>query len=151
TDLELMRASLARNVGQYAATGKLAELIRTVSAFGMQLATLDVREHAAAHHHVLGQLYARVGEVTNYTALTRAERIALLVSELAGRRPLSTLDTPLSESARKVLEVFRTIRAAQETFGPEVIESYIISMTQGVDDVLAAVILAREVGLVDIG
>jgi phosphoenolpyruvate carboxylase len=149
TDLELMRASLARNAGQLTAVGRLATIIRTVCAFGLQLATLDVREHANAHHAVLAQLFARVGEVPNYAALSRAERTAVLAAELAGRRPLSTVDTPLTDANRKTYDVFTTIREAHAQFGPEIIESYIISMTQGVDDVLAAVVLAREAGLVD--
>ncbi|GAB4049312.1 phosphoenolpyruvate carboxylase [Catellatospora paridis] len=148
-DLELMRASLARNAGQLTAVGRLASVIRTVSAFGLHLATMDVREHADAHHAVLAQLYTQVGEVTNYASLSRAERIALLAKELTGRRPLSSADSPLTDSARKTYDVFGTIRAAQERFGEDVVESYIVSMTRGVDDVLAAAVLAREAGLVD--
>ncbi len=150
TDLELMRASLARNAGQLTAIGRLATVIRTVSAFGLHLATLDVREHADAHHAVLAQLYARVGEVSDYGALSRAERTSLLAQELSGRRPLSGVDTVLTESARKTFDVFTTIRQAQDRFGAEAVESYIISMTLGMDDVLAAAVLAREAGLVDV-
>jgi phosphoenolpyruvate carboxylase len=149
-DLELLRASLARNSGQLTAVGRLASAIRTVAAFGLHLATMDVREHAEAHHAVLAQMYARIGEVADYNTLSRAERTKLLSDELTGRRPLSTLDTPLTESARRTFDVFTTIREAQQRFGPEVIESYIISMTLGVDDVLAAAVLAREAGLIDV-
>ncbi len=99
---------------------------------------------------MLTQLYAAVGEVDDYPSLSRLERTKLLADELASRRPLSTADTPLSQSARKTFDVFSTIREAQDRFGAEVIESYIISMTLGVDDVLAAVVLAREAGLVDV-
>jgi len=148
-DLELMRASLARNAGQSVAIGALASVIRTVSAFGLHLAALDIREHATAHHAVLGQLYASVEEVPAYERLARNERIALLTRELAGRRLLSSVDSSLSESSARTFNVFRTIRSAHETFGPEAIESYIVSMTEGVDDVLAAVVLARDAGLVD--
>ena len=149
SDLELMRASLARNGGALAATGRLASAIRSLSAFGLQLATLDVREHADAHHEVLAQLYRRVGEL-DYGTLSRVARRDVLIEELTGRRPLSTRDTPLTDTARKTFEVFSAIRDVQERFGPEVLETYIVSMTQGVDDVLAAVVLAREWGLVDI-
>jgi phosphoenolpyruvate carboxylase len=148
-DLEVMRASLARHAGRLAATGRLAAAIRVVTAFGLHLATMDVREHANAHHVVLAQMYSRVGEVS-YSDLSRDQRTSLLAAELAGRRPLSSMDTPLTEPARRTLGVFTTIREAQDRFGADVIESYIVSMTQGVDDVLAATVLAREAGLLDV-
>ncbi|GAA0500299.1 phosphoenolpyruvate carboxylase [Paractinoplanes deccanensis] len=150
SDLELIRASLARNGGQLTAVGVVATTIRTASAFGLQLATLDVREHAEKHHEVLQQMYSQVGEVDDYAALDRAQRTKLLATELAGRRPLSSADTPLTDSARKTFDVFNTIRDVQDRFGQDVVETYIISMTLGVDDVLAAAVLAREAGLVDI-
>jgi len=148
-DLEVMRDSLARHGGDLVAAGRLATVIRTVSSFGLRLGILDIREHADKHHEVLAQLYARVGEVADYHSLSREERTKLLAEELAGRRPLSTPDTPLSDAARRTFEVFTTIRDAQQCFGEEVIESYIVSMTRGVDDVLAPAVLAREAGLID--
>ncbi|MEV6299421.1 phosphoenolpyruvate carboxylase [Actinoplanes sp. NPDC051861] len=150
SDLELMRASLARNSGQLPAIGVVATAIRQASAFGLQLATLDVREHAEKHHEVLQQMFTQVGEVDDYATLERADRTKLLADELTGRRPLSSADTPLTDSARKTFDVFHTIRESQDRFGADVIESYIISMTLGVDDVLAAAVLAREAGLIDI-
>jgi len=39
------------------------------------------------------------------------------------------VDVPLTDSARNTFTVFRTIREAQERFGPDAVESYIISMT----------------------
>ncbi len=150
-DLDLLRRSLGEHRGQLVAGGRLATLVRTVSATGLHLATMDVREHAAAHHEALAAFYDPLQELARpYAELDRAQRRALLVRELSGHRPLGGAFPSLPAGAAKVFEVFGTIRRALDRFGPDVIQSYIVSMTQGVDDVLAPVILAREAGLVDV-
>jgi phosphoenolpyruvate carboxylase len=148
-DLELVRDSLAAHHAGLPAAGRVSDAIRAAQAFGLQLATMDIREHSEKHHDVLAALYGALGEV-DYAALDRAQRIELLVRELAGRRPLSTPDVELAEPERKTYDVFGAIRAAQDSFGEGVIESYIISMTHGIDDLLAAAIIAREHGLIDV-
>ena len=148
-DLELMRTSLLRNGGTLAATGRIADAIRTISAFGLHLATMDIREHADAHHAALAELYTRVGE-DDYSELDRKARTELLVRELNSRRPLRGAGVRLSDANQKTFEVFTTIASVQDRFGPETVGTYIISMTRGIDDVLAAVVLAREAGLVDL-
>lgn len=147
-ELEIMYRSLNAARGSLIADGMLRRLMRRVVAFGFHLATMDVREHATKHHATLADLYSRLDE--NYAALERPERLERLDRELTGRRPLAPAVAVLHGEAERTLETFRGIRRSLDRFGPAVIESYIISETRGADDVLAAVVLAREAGLIDL-
>ena len=150
-DLEITRASLIENGGERVARGTLDRALRLAAASGFALATMDIREHAERHHLALGALVDRLGTLDRpYRELSREERLALLSSELAGPRPLVSSAARLPEEAGEVLRLFRTMREALDTFGDEVIESYVVSMTRGPDDVLAAAVLARDAGLVDL-
>ncbi|MGH8792569.1 MAG: phosphoenolpyruvate carboxylase [Stackebrandtia sp.] len=150
-DLSVFHESLTSSGGQLAAAGRVSDAIRTVAAFGLHLATMDVREHAAAHHAVLVELFDRLGELDQpYAELDGAQRARLLAAELASRRPLASPDVTLSAANRKTMDVFFSVKDARRRFGPAIIESYIVSMTQGPEDVLAAAVLAREAGLADV-
>ena len=150
-ELELMGRSLREHRGERIADGALGRAIRAARTIGLHLATLDLREHAGRHHAALGALYARLEELpTPYEELDRSGRTALLSRELAGHRPLAAWRAPLPEPAGEVMAVFETARRAAEIFGSEAVQTYIVSMTQGVDDLLAVAVLARESGLVEL-
>jgi phosphoenolpyruvate carboxylase len=150
-DLLLLQESALQHQGELVAFGALDRLVRTVACAGTLLATMDVREHTDKHHHAVGQLLDRTHELSfAYADLGRAHRFAALSKELAGRRPLAQRPLPLDEAGAATAAIFDAIALALDVLGPQAIESYVISMTRGADDVLAAVVLAREAGLVDL-
>ena len=142
-DLMLMYNSLLANRGELIAHGLLERTIRTISAFGLTHATMDVREHSGAHQRVIEALFPD----SNYSALTSEEKCALLTQELTkAARDTSGLD----ELNTKTLRTFVAIKELQKDFDPSVVETYIVSMTKGPEDVLAAAYLAKEAGLISL-
>jgi len=143
-DLIVMRNSLLENHGELIAKGQLERIIRTVSTFGLIHATMDVREHSQAHHAAL----ANFGLANDYLQQESDDRFNLLVNEL--EKPEKRSPKNLDVESAKVLDTFKAISDLIERFGPEVIETYIISMTKHPEDLIAAVVLAKEAGLIDI-
>ena len=142
-DLTLMRDSLFAHRGELLATGLLERTIRTVAAFGLTDATLDIREHSDAHHHALKQMIAG-----DYIELSHEDKFPILTAQLASSAKLDASN--LDAAGLKTLNTFVAIEDLIERFGPEVIETYIVSMTKGADDLIAATVLGKQAGLVDI-
>ncbi|MEC9078648.1 MAG: phosphoenolpyruvate carboxylase, partial [Pseudomonadota bacterium] len=146
SELAAMDRSLRSHGGALIADGRLARVRRIVSAIGFHFASLDIREHSARHHEALAALFEPLGVA--YGDMTPQQRLARLVEELDSRRPLAP---PHGHNEHDNLTLFRTLRSIMDRDGDAVIDAYIVSMTRGVDDILAPVLLAREVGLVDLG
>lgn len=147
-DLMQVRASLATD-GSIAAIGVIDRALRVIAAIGLPLATLDIREHAGKYRDAVRQLVDRLPGAPDFAALDARERRSLLSEELLSRRPLAPTPPPLDAAGMATYGAFVATRDAIERYGQRTVETCIVSMTKGADDVLAAVVLAREAGLVD--
>ena len=142
-DLTLMRDSLFAHHGELIATGLLERTIRSVAAFGITHATLDVREHSDAHHGALAEIIGG-----NYADQSHEQRFDTLTGLL--EQELNPSTSSLTGSDAKTFNTFVAINELIEDFGPEIIETYIVSMTMDADDLIAATVLAKWAGLVDL-
>ena len=135
SDFEIMRKSLMANNGQLIAAGLLERITRAITAFGLSHAKMDIREHSDAHHYLLKQLF-------------NDSSAEIINKELESTKVIDL--TKLDEQANKCLKTFVTSGELIDQFGPEVIESYIISMTKSANDVLAAVLIGKLAGLISL-
>ena len=142
-DLSLMRDSLFAHRGELIATGLLERTIRSIAAFGLTHATLDIREHSDAHHNLLKQVMP-----SGYSELSHTDKFPILIKELAAANAIKT--DSLDASAQKTYDTFKAIDDLIGRFGSEVIETYIVSMTKGADDLIAAAVIGKAAGLVDL-
>ena len=134
-DFEIMHASLLTNNGELIANGLLTRIYRTISAFGLTHATMDIREHSGVHRNLLTQIYGQLSGNQISEALKSQDK-----------KEIKNLD----EVGKKCFDTFVTINELIDRFGSEVIESYIISMTKSAEDVLIAALIAKHAGLLSL-
>lgn len=138
-DLAAIESSLIAHNGRHAGLFAVRRVRRRARTFGFHLATLDVRQDAREHRDVMAAL---LGD-PDWSTRDPAERTETLT------RLLTEDGTPdeSDPAVHRALEVFRAIGSCRETYGPEAIGPFIISMARGVDDVLTVLYLARQAGL----
>ncbi len=148
-DLDILDRSLIHNNSRVIARGRLRALRRAADCFGFHLASLDIRQNSAVHERTVAELIDAAMPGTSYLALGEEARIALLAGELRSTRPLTSAFVKYSEETLGELAVLREAASAHATFGADVIPQCIISMCQGISDMLEVAVLLKEVGLVN--
>lgn len=135
-DLGLIAHSLVDNRGRHGGLVLVRRLIRRVETFGFHFATLDVRQHASVHHRVLAQGL----DDPQWLARSRAERHDALVSaierDLGPRGELDAL-------GKRTLAVFEAIGQGRHRYGRDAVGFYVVGATEGADDILAPLLIAR--------
>ncbi|HLS80542.1 MAG TPA: phosphoenolpyruvate carboxylase [Steroidobacter sp.] len=141
-DLNLIADSLSRNKGVHAGLFQVRRLIRRVRTFGFHLATLDVRQSAAAHRSVIA---VGIGDPQwlERSAQARTARLREILERDEG--PSGALDA----SGKRALWVFEAIAHCRHRYGADAMGPYIVSTTQGADDVLSVLALARWADITD--
>jgi len=138
-DLRLIGTSLRQNEGRHAGLFVLRRLLLRLKTFGFHLATLDIRQDAMVHRRAMAEL---LGE-DQWLELPKARRTEILLQNMDKPSP----DWPQTEDGIRLLNVLKAIAECRERFGANAIGPHIISMTEGVDDVLTLLLLARWSGL----
>ena len=136
SDIELIAESLSCNKGRNAGLFSVQRLLRRIRTFGFHLVTLDVRQDAEVHRRVVGEC---LGE-EDWLDQSPEERTKRIVAAIKTRE---NAPMTLSTRARKTLSVFQAIAFCRRKYGAKAIGPFIISMTQGADDVLSVLLLSQ--------
>jgi phosphoenolpyruvate carboxylase len=149
TELQLIKRNLEETGLKCQA---LENLIFQAEMFGFTLTQLDFRQESSRHSETIEEIASYLNVLPRpYGELSEAEKVKWLVGELQTRRPLIPMEMPFEAKTIETIETMRMLRYLQQEFGIEICQTYIISMTNDVSDVLEVLLLAKEAGLYDPG
>lgn len=144
--IRAMQKSLIRNGVAIIAEAGLNTFRTQAEVFGLQGAKLDIRQESKFHDAVMDEIFAKLGIVPSYQALSERERIALL-SELLQQEIPDFDSLELSSNSAETLNLLRLIKRTIDIYGEEAFGPFIISMTRGVADVLLVLLLTYWFGI----
>ncbi len=146
-DLHVLIDSLAEHHGASLASPRLSPLARAAEVFGFHLASIDLRQSSDIHEAVIAELLKRAGVEDDYAALPEADKLTVLLGELAQPRLLRSPYLEYSDLVKSELGVLEAARVTREKFGSRAVRNYIISHTETVSDLVEVMLLQKETGL----
>ncbi len=149
-DLQIQLDALLA-AGCDASLQSLERMIYSVDIFGFHLAKLDLRQHSARHKAALEEIVRELDLIPGgYLQLSESDKQAWLTKEISNKRPIIPSDSRFSDATNETIEVFRTMTDCQDKYGKAAVDTYIVSMTQDVSDMLTVLLFAKETGLYDL-
>jgi phosphoenolpyruvate carboxylase len=140
--LRLCFESLVDSGDAIIARGRLTDLLRRLSAFGVVLARLDIRQESDRHTQALDAITRALG-LGSYAGWDEARRVEFLLGEIDNPRPLAPRHLDADPEVRDVLDTFQAIAAIHR----ESLGAYVITMTRNASDILAVQLLQQDAGV----
>ena len=147
-DLMVLYRSLCDTGNETTAAGLLTDVLRNISAFGLTLIPLDVRQESDKHEEAIDAITRFLGQ-GSYSQWDESTKVQWLITQIASKRPLIRSgvwrDYPefFSQTAVDTLEIFQMISEQH----PDSLGAYVISQATHASDVLAVLLLQLDAGV----
>ncbi|SIQ87134.1 phosphoenolpyruvate carboxylase [Pseudacidovorax sp. RU35E] len=146
-DLRTIEESLIDKHGGVLLDQRLRPLMRAVEVFGFHLATVDLRQSSDKHEAVIADLLKVARIEPTYAELAEEDKQTLLLKLLNDARPLRVPGASYQPLTVSEVAIFQQALESHRRYGRAAIRHYIISHTETVSDLLEAMVLQKEVGL----
>mmetsp|Transcript_31705 Transcript_31705/g.76969 ORF Transcript_31705/g.76969 Transcript_31705/m.76969 type:complete len:1002 (+) Transcript_31705:197-3202(+) len=147
-DLMLIHRSLCDTENAIEADGFLTDVIRNVTAFGLTLVKLDIRQESDRHEEAMDSITRFLG-LGSYSQWDEDSKLTWLQQQLASPRPLirpgTWKENPdfFSPTAVDTLETFEMIAEQHEGS----LGAYVISQCTSASDILSVLVLQKDAGV----
>lgn len=147
-EMLLVHKSLVDTNNSLTGNGLVLDLIRNISAFGLTLVTLDVRQESTRHMEALDAITRYLG-LGSYSQWDEVTKLSWLQKELSSKRPLlrpgdwHSHPDIFSSTVVDTLETFHMIADQHD----DSLGAYVISQATSASDVLAVLLLQRDAGV----
>merc|ERR1719330_693223 len=146
-ELLQIHESLTKMGNESVADGTLTNIIRNLSAFGLTLVPLDIRQESDRHEEAIDSITRYLG-LGSYFQWDEDTRINWLSNQILSKRPLIRSGVwndereIFSDTAVDTLETFKMIAEQPD----DSLGAYVISQATNPSDVLAVVLLQLDAG-----